>query len=740
MSSTIPVIDGSALRLVRGIWSPVPADTELDEVARSALEAVRVVLAADFCAFVWRPDDGPAVRAHSQGISAARVAAETEGWLRAAGLRDAGPGDAGPGDPARNAGGTAGDELDGGGIPAATAVSPELRIEPVRDCNGRRRGALVAVLRANHAHSPDARLLMPVFAAHLGLLAERSTAQALRSASYEALVQIGMEMQAAEADVDRVLTMIVERARDLLGTDLAWLGLVDPADDSLQMSVAVGATTEPFMAMRLRLGEGVGGVAVASRRPIALPDYRRDVLPTPSAVRDAVLGEGIGSMLCAPMLHGTRAIGALYVGSRHPTAFSSTEVALACALAAQAAVAVENGRIYERLESKNAELERLFAVHRALTDAALRGSGPQDICAQLADLLAIELVLIQDVNPPFAVRCAPGVPAVAVDPPPACAPDVSFSIVADAELGELRVLGVTALTPLERKALEHGSTVLALELLKQRASQDVAWQLHGDLLGELLEASLPYAGGLVSRARRHGLDLDRPHRVVAVCPAGADPLTASGDALVGLVRRATGRNPHHRDAALVTLRGEYVVLVAREGDEDAACASLIYSIATAAEKAGSVLAIGLAEPGAEIPVGYRQAMACARLVRGDATVTRSLAAERLGALRFVLDVPDVSHVKRIVGAQLSPLAERASGDRAELFATLRAFVAADGNVARAADTCFVHKNTLRYRVQRAGEILGCDPFDADSKFELRIAFGLLDLFAGLGIDLLAAVA
>jgi hypothetical protein len=63
-------------------------------------------------------------------------------------------------------------------------------------------------------------------------------------------------------------------------------------------------------------------------------------------------------------------------------------------------------------------------------------------------------------------------------------------------------------------------------------------------------------------------------------------------------------------------------------------------------------------------------------------------------------------------------------------------VAADGNVAETAKACFVHKNTLRYRLRRVGEVLGRDPAEADAKFHLRMAFDLVDLFAGMGIDVL----
>jgi sugar diacid utilization regulator len=461
-------------------------------------------------------------------------------------------------------------------------------------------------------------------------------------------------------------------------------------------------------------------------------------------VSDAVLGEGIGSMLSCPMLSGEKVVGALYVGSRRPREFSAIEVALTMALAAQGAVAIENGRLYARLAEQNRVLEGSFAVHRALTDAALTGAGRARICTELARLLGAGVVLEQDISPPFASRYgADGAVTIGV-------PVEDF--------GRLSVCGLASLTPLQAKALEHAATVLALELVKERAQQQVEWQLQGDLLSELLDAGGPLGPSLAARARRHGIDLARAHRIVAVRSPDA-----VADDLLALVRRATGRGLRHRDASLVCLRGEDVVLAARDGDEDAA----VRAVGAAAERDGVAVAVGISDAyaspaaerrdsgpgaaerrgpapgaatrrspvaGAGLAPAYRQAAACARLAlaRGDGVVR----ADQLGPLRFLLDAPDVEQVRAVVAEQLGPLV--AHEGRADLLATLRAFVAADGNVAATAEACFVHKNTLRYRLTRLTEVLGRDPADPDAKFHLRMAFDLVDLFAGMGIDVLPA--
>jgi sugar diacid utilization regulator len=358
----------------------------------------------------------------------------------------------------------------------------------------------------------------------------------------------------------------------------------------------------------------------------------------------------------------------------------------------------------------------------------------------LARRLGVEVSLFQEVCEPFGVTCRPDGAVVTMQPedPPARADGLVFPVVGDTELGRLELSGADELSALQKKALEHGATVIALELVKQRAAQDVAWQLQSDLLGELLDAPAPPPATLIARARRHGVDLSKPHGVIAITPVGSNPLTPTGDDLLVLVRRVTGRSLLHRDAALVNLRGAHVILAPRDDAEGRACAAIIHAVTAAVERAGGTVAVGVGEPSSDLSSGYRQAVACATLAGAEGGTTRVLHADALGPLRFVLDSPDLTHVRGIVRRALGPLAADDGHTRTELFSTLRAFIAADGNIARTAEACFVHKNTMRYRLGRINSVLGRDPGDPEAKFELRIAFGLLDLFAGLGVDLLEA--
>ena len=90
-------------------------------------------------------------------------------------------------------------------------------------------------------------------------------------------------------------------------------------------------------------------------------------------------------------------------------------------------------------------------------------------------------------------------------------------------------------------ALDHGATVIALELLKQRAARDVELRLRGELLDELLETSGEIPGTAGRRAERLGVELGAPRRVVAF---EADGGKIGYGELLSIVRSKAGRRLH----------------------------------------------------------------------------------------------------------------------------------------------------------------------------------------------------
>jgi hypothetical protein len=87
-----------------------------------------------------------------------------------------------------------------------------------------------------------------------------------REAELSALFETAHDL-AGLRDLDAVLHAIVQRARSLLGTEVAYLTLNDPKAGDTYMRVTDGSVSARFQQLRLGMGEGLGGLA--SPRPPA---------------------------------------------------------------------------------------------------------------------------------------------------------------------------------------------------------------------------------------------------------------------------------------------------------------------------------------------------------------------------------------------------------------------------------------------------------------------------------------
>jgi DNA-binding PucR family transcriptional regulator/putative methionine-R-sulfoxide reductase with GAF domain len=586
-------------------------------------------------------------------------------------------------------------------------------------------GAAVVVYAGSPPTSGAERSALAV-ARCLGGLLRRSGVNQSRVGAYEALFQIGTEIQAQEHDAERVFQLIIEHARELLKTDVAWLGLVDEEANRVWMKVATGVTTREFSRMEVELGTGIGGVAVRERRPVSVRDHRRYDSGMPSSVHRALNGEGIVSILCAPLMQDDETLGALYVGTRHPRDFDEASASMLSALAAQAAIAIKNARLYQALSDKNETLERTFTVHRLLTDASLTGAGLHQIAFELARLIQRDIVLTLDAG--GARRTRHRRDAGRAEPEPYDLAREPAGFVAEIKAGRLAFGTVTAvgdgpLDPVQRNAVEYGATIIALELVREQSALEVEWRLQGELLEELLRTP-DVADGLRQRAERLGIELDRPRRIVVLEPRrGTAAVT-----LLEVVRRAL-RSLSTPRSALVAQRGHRIVVAVDDGD-----AATLLERLRAVTSDDAEFCVGVGATCADLRTGLREAEAALALGASSGDPRAFVSYEDLGPLRFLLDAPDTTEMVGMVRAALGVLAEHDAARRSELVKTLRAYLETGGHQPTTAKRCHIHVSTLKYRLARIAEVLDRPLGDPQVRFELGLAFAVLRILDLLGVD------
>lgn len=174
----------------------------------------------------------------------------------------------------------------------------------------------------------------------------------------ERLVRAGVRIT-AERTLERVLQEVADSAREVIGARYAALGVLNADGTGLSRFVTSGVTPEQHARIGdLPQGKGILGLLIADPRPLRLPDLTRHA----AAYGFPPNHPPMRSFLGVPILGREGALGNLYLTEKlDGPEFSSEDEQVAVMLAAQAAVAVENARLYEATNRLLGEREHLQA-------------------------------------------------------------------------------------------------------------------------------------------------------------------------------------------------------------------------------------------------------------------------------------------------------------------------------------------------------------------------------------------
>jgi signal transduction histidine kinase len=150
-----------------------------------------------------------------------------------------------------------------------------------------------------------------------------------------------------------VLDAIVNILRRVLDCRGCCIFLLDKETRELQIKAAAGIALEGRENVRIHIGEGVSGRVVEQAKPIYIPDARQE--------HDfQYFNHEICSLLVVPLITQDRVIGTLSVDDLKMDAFSADVGRLLTIAAAQAAVAIENAQLFERLKERAKKLEEAY--------------------------------------------------------------------------------------------------------------------------------------------------------------------------------------------------------------------------------------------------------------------------------------------------------------------------------------------------------------------------------------------
>jgi len=205
-----------------------------------------------------------------------------------------------------------------------------------------------------------------------------------------ALVEAGIALT-SELSLDAVLQKLIETAAALTGAQYAALGVLDPTGSRLERFVTTGIDAETHARIGdLPTGRGILGVLIRDARPLRLHEIGED----PRSVGFPPGHPPMRSFLGVPVALRGVSYGNLYLTEKDSGDFTQEDEEAVVLLAAQAAVAIENARLYESVTRWSAQLESLNEVALALVSEFELGPLLQTIAMRLRGLLAANSVSI----------------------------------------------------------------------------------------------------------------------------------------------------------------------------------------------------------------------------------------------------------------------------------------------------------------------------------------------------------
>jgi len=443
-------------------------------------------------------------------------------------------------------------------------------------------------------------------------------------------------------------------------------------------------------------------------------------------------------------------------------------------LGAQAAIAIENARLYEQTDEKLQEkvrqlhqlnhiltaqhtaLKKSTDIHNQLTELVLEGKGLDAIANTLAEIINGP-VLVEDENFKllattkitrgadigrrlFSVgellkelRFAEEMRVLTED-----RRQITLNIGFDRKWQQIivpivagqEVLGYVSALESEKKLLEmdyiamkQAGTVSALELLKQKAASEVETRLKEDFIEDLLAGNYESEELAYRRAVQLGFQLKGTYKVFII------DLESIDDSLKRKVFEVT-KEVVNRDSpeSIVISRNRYTLVLAAHKPED----DRNYPLAVALEEEFNrqfaqiiwLLAVGgCCTHLYEYKESYRQAQTTLEIMKSLNQQKRVMAYERLGifAMLEINKERFAEFANRVIG----PLIDYDRKHNAQLISTLELYYRNNGNILKAARNGFLNHSTMKYRLKRIEEVADITLDDPDLGLQVQLALKLI---------------
>ncbi len=300
----------------------------------------------------------------------------------------------------------------------------------------------------------------------------------------------------------------------------------------------------------------------------------------------------------------------------------------------------------------------------------------------------------------------------------------------DRARGYLSVIGpAEELDLFDSLTAEHGAAACALEMAKTKAVNEARKSLRGDFLEGLLAGTLPRR----EIERLEGRLDHNTKELHAIMVAGW--LGAEAPSLRRLETAVHWVLSNHVRPALVHIYGnQYLVIFhALKSAEDMDSAIQLgrrIREQIELEFPDAQFVGGLSGPAATLadwPQMYDQALQAMQLGERLSLTNQFVEFSSLGIYRLLYELEEQPQVRKFTDEIMRPLVEYDEQNRGSLVRTVEAYFDHHGNISQTAESLFVHRNTLLYRMDRIEELTGLNLTQSNMRLALHLSLKLWQL-------------
>jgi adenylate cyclase len=194
-----------------------------------------------------------------------------------------------------------------------------------------------------------------------GMLADLEQDLAAQPSNQEELEAFYGVTQAigSSLDLSQVLNEVMDQIIRLTGAERSFLMLLEPATGELEFRTARNMDRETIASSSFEISRSIVKQVAADGKPIVTTNAQMDPR---FKTRESVIGYNLRSILCVPLRVRGQVTGVIYADNRVRTGlFSDRDLELLTTFAGQAAIAIENARLFESVVNAKALRDNVFA-------------------------------------------------------------------------------------------------------------------------------------------------------------------------------------------------------------------------------------------------------------------------------------------------------------------------------------------------------------------------------------------